>query len=1341
MVFLCRLMMCWMLLLPGWAQAAGDIPAPLEPWVDWVLHAHPDARCPRDGSSGVVADCAWINRLEVTVADGLDFRMDVRVYAETAVPLPGSRAFWPLDVREEGESLIVTGQSAPAVRLAPGSHRLTGHISWTRRPASVPIPAQSGLLSLTVDGQAVPLPLIRGNGLVLSRADTTQEVRTADTLKVDVFRLVEDTYPLELTTRVNLSVSGRPRQLSLGTALLPGFAITDFESDIPARLDARGDLQAQVTAGTHHVTIKARALDASVALSMQRRGEPWPEQEIWGFVPHRELRLVEPDGPAGVDLSQVDWPYGAAAQGFLMTPQATLVLNERQRGNAEPLPDDIHVSREMWMGFAGDGYIVRDALQADVRSARRLSATYPLGRIEIDGDLELVNTVDGGEPGVEVQRGNYVIGAVSAVPREGELSANGWRVDASSLDVTLHLPPGWRLLWASGVDEAPDAWLDRWSLWNVFVLVFAAVLAWRFLKPAFALLSLAGLLLLLPDSEGYAVAWLLAIGLVAVARRVTEGRAGRAALIVAWSWLALTIAGTLQIAVPALQQAFYPQLEDAAVEYAGESGVAYTQAFDDRVADVAAMSPAPMARGQMHEEIVVTAARKEAPKYRDDVRLQTGPGVPQWQWTSNRLTWGGPVSAEQTMSLTLASPIWVRIGNVLRALVSLLVVALLALALLRTARVTAGIPTLLRVLLPVVILGVSLPPSRAQAQDFPAPALLKELESRLLEIPRCFPECTSVEALIVRIDDQALTLALSVHAGTLAVMPIPVSGGWQPQSVTLDAAPAVVGRRNGALSLVVDKGVHRLVMTGGVRQGDRFDLALPLSPGRVEIVAASGWQVTGVVEGRATGGALSFQRERKADTHEAERALQPDPAPPFVEIRRDVSFGLEWTVTTTVVRNAPREGAFTVAVPLLPGESIVEGGVQAEEGVVTLVFAQRERSKSFTGRLPRLSPLTLRAGDVSGSRDWWALSASNLWHLQTAGINPVDDERTRGMVFRPRAGETLTVTATATTAVPGETLTVESVRHALTPGDRVTAHELSLTLRSSQGGTYGLSLPDGDNTLTDVTIDGNAASLPLKDNEVTLPVLPGETTYNLKWNATRPVGLRFDARSPVFAGPISNITTEVTFPASRWVLALGGPMMGPAMLFWGVLIVVLVLALGIARVPGIALSRTDAVLLGAGLSLCNLGATVLVAMWLILLAVRPRWLAGITTTAGRNLVQVVTAMVTVITVLVLIASVPSALLSSPDMHITGNGSDALFYRWYSDQAVQTAPAPWVLSVPMWVYRGAMLAWSLWLAFALIRWVRAAWDSYRQPAMWYSLDGNEAEAGREPNAGEPERQGE
>jgi hypothetical protein len=41
----------------------------------------------------------------------------------------------------------------------------------------------------------------------------------------------------------------------------------------------------------------------------------------------------------------------------------------------------------------------------------------------------------------------------------------------------------------------------------------------------------------------------------------------------------------------------------------------------------------------------------------------------------------------------------------------------------------------------------------------------------------------------------------------------------------------------------------------------------------------------------------------------------------------------------------------------------------------------------------------------------------------------------------------------------------------------------------------------------------------------------------------------------------------------------------------------------------------------------------------------------------------------------------------------------------------------VLTVPIFVYRLLMLAWALWLAFALLRWLKWGWGCYTTHGLW------------------------
>ena len=83
----------------------------------------------------------------------------------------------------------------------------------------------------------------------------------------------------------------------------------------------------------------------------------------------------------------------------------------------------------------------------------------------------------------------------------------------------------------------------------------------------------------------------------------------------------------------------------------------------------------------------------------------------------------------------------------------------------------------------------------------------------------------------------------------------------------------------------------------------------------------------------------------------------------------------------------------------------------------------------------------------------------------------------------------------------------------------------------------------------------------------------------------------------------------------------------------------------------------------------------------------------------------------------LAAAVAEGLLGQPAMQIAGNGSQAGQLLWYQDRTGETLPQPWVISVPLWVYRLLMLAWALWLANSLLNWLRWGWGRFSADGLW------------------------
>jgi hypothetical protein len=93
------------------------------------------------------------------------------------------------------------------------------------------------------------------------------------------------------------------------------------------------------------------------------------------------------------------------------------------------------------------------------------------------------------------------------------------------------------------------------------------------------------------------------------------------------------------------------------------------------------------------------------------------------------------------------------------------------------------------------------------------------------------------------------------------------------------------------------------------------------------------------------------------------------------------------------------------------------------------------------------------------------------------------------------------------------------------------------------------------------------------------------------------------------------------------------------------------------------------------------------------------------------------AALTVFALLAIVTELPIGLLGVPDMHVAGNGSHGNALQWFADQSSSALPTASVLSVPLWVYKIFILAWALWLSFALLRWLPWVWRCFSSQGYW------------------------
>ena len=285
----------------------------------------------------------------------------------------------------------------------------------------------------------------------------------------------------------------------------------------------------------------------------------------------------------------------------------------------------------------------------------------------------------------------------------------------------------------------------------------------------------------------------------------------------------------------------------------------------------------------------------------------------------------------------------------------------------------------------------------------------------------------------------------------------------------------------------------------------------------------------------------------------------------------------------------------------------------------------------------------------------------------------------------------------------------------VTQGKRSRDVVLKASLRSSQGMQHTLTLPENAQ-LQSVTIDGRSQPLRQEGRKLTLPINPNKQEILLKWQ--EPVGIGFITRlSNVDLGQNSvNSNLTLSLGQDRWVLFAFGPMFGPIILFWSVLIVIAIVSLILGRIRLTPLKNWQWFLLLVGLSQVPLVAASVVVAWLMLLG----WRVSQSSEQTRffNGIQVGLALLSLISLSILFTAVAQGLLDNPDMSITGNRSSAFVLNWYQDRSTSILPAASVISLPLIAYRILMLAWSLWLASALLNWLRWGWSCFASNGLWH-----------------------
>jgi hypothetical protein len=612
-------------------------------------------------------------------------------------------------------------------------------------------------------------------------------------------------------------------------------------------------------------------------------------------------------------------------------------------------------------------------------------------------------------------------------------------------------------------------------------------------------------------------------------------------------------------------------------------------------------------------------------------------------------------------------------------------------------------------------------PHVAIAQGFPSTELLSELEQRM-DRAECKENCTSIGRADLRVDGEILRIELDVASNGEGALPLPGPvSSVLPRSVAMNGSPAAVRRgEEGHLWVRVPHGTHQIVMEVPLRELDELALSWMHPKPTALSTQLPGWELLGIRPSGIPGDAMTLQRVAKRGASAASVADERITVPYYL-IEREVQFDVGWSVTTTVRKIGGIERGSSTSVQLLPGEVVSELGDGLSvrgETEVNLTFRRNEDTKQWQSTLPVSTSLALTASERNDRSEVWSLGCSNLWRCSWSGVTPIATriDGQHRVVWKPYSGESTAITIAKPAAVPGQEVTIQDLSLQHRPGPRVSQTTITFTVQSFRGGVETVTIPAAS-TIRSVKVNGIDVTGRFSGQALPISFDPGVTAVVVEFTTEQ--GVEFITKAPpvsMTTAP-SNVTISIEPPEARWILWLGGEPWGPRVVFWSSLLIVVGLAYGLSWTGRTILSVREWILLGLSATVFPVTALVLPILWQFTL--RYRRDHEFQNRGTFNALQLLLAFLTISMIAWVYFVVQQGLLAEPDMGVLGNGSSTRSLRWFVDRSSAVLSEPYLISTPLWIWRGAMLLWSTWLVFGLLRWVRETLSILLQGGFWRS----------------------
>ena len=1292
------------------------IPNVLKDWKEWVLYDKKDIDCPIHYKNGDPI-CSYPSSINITLLKNeIIFKVDIKIFEDKyKFELPYSNENWTSDVIVNNTNGIVLGFKTPYLILNKGRNIVQGKIKYKDKPKYLQLPKNIALVSLIENDQSMSFPKVDDTGRLLLD-DNVNKINKKGIITVSIYRKIIDGHPIKMKTFLNLRVSGQTRNVILDAIVLKDFYPTSIKSELNTKITNEKSLEVEVRAGEWTVEIDSYSHKNLSIFQLPKKIYKYANKETISLQVNESYRTIDVINGISLDPMQSNIPNEwKILPLYLLQDDGEFRIKQLYK-NTQQQEDYFTLRREMWLGFEGNYYSIQDNIEANIFKIKRLEIdkSIVLNSVTLNNKPSLINKIEqNSNLGFSLKNPNTHIVTNSKYTKSiTNLPVNGWNETFKKAQIILNLPPGWKIFTSFGSDLKNDmTWTGKWDIMDIFLILIFCVSIFKLFGFKFSILSGLFLSLLWQESLAPTYVWFFLLVLVVSIRLFENQKINKILKIVFYSIFVFTFFKVVIFTIYEIKTALNFQFEKSSQ-------------ITSPIVENLRLKKATVEEATFSSSVLSTTSRMKKKMKKQELLfenqidpndvVQTGEGVPNWNWKKYNFYWQSEVSKNDKLKLVVMSPNTNRIFNILRiiGMLFLLFMFLKDSKLIKFKKINFFNKSLLLFFISLIFFMI---PENINAQSIPSPKLLEEFKVRLLKPETCLPQCASIQNVDLRIDKKKLIVDLWISAG--ANLALPILGNkndWLPQVVSInkDIKSNLKLDNNGHLWVGVKKGFHHIKLIGNVKNESRILLSsiLPLrNVNFIETNTASTWKINSHN--------IDYIELVNLENSIITNKKVINEISPIILVERTFNFGIRWYIRTKIQLLNKIHKPFTLKYKILKNESILNKEIIEEDKIVTLNFNNSKNEYSWRSLLPIENKIEIISSEKKEVTEQWKIDTSDIWNLKYNGFEPEQYESNGKLMllFKPWIKQKITLNLTKNISLKGQSNTIESSFLKIKQSKKYRDNTLKININSSLASIYDIYLP-GIDKLESVTIDQKNYPLKIINDKISIPLKIKLQEVVLKWKEKINVNFNYNFPDINLSKQSVNGKISLKLPEDRWILYLNGPTLGPVVLFWGLLACAIIFAFILGRIKNIPIKTFDWILLSLGMCTLSIYFILLILAWIFVLKYKEQNNIVIHD-KKRNVLQILIIILTLIVLIIIFNTVSFGLLNHPNMLISGNNSYNHTFNWYSDRIDEVIVHPTVVSISIWYYKFIMLFWSLWISFSLIKWLVWAKKIFMIGGIW------------------------